>query len=231
MEYKDWKPIYKKIINDFNFSLANDINSAKILNNLLKDKDNLISINKLNSLINNKEIIIFGAGRSLEVAIKKNRKKMTNKLIISADGATSALIENNILPDIIVTDLDGKVSDQIKANDKGSILVIHAHGDNIDKIKKIIPKFKGLITGTTQTNPESYGRIHNFGGFTDGDRAVFLSVHFNAKKIYLAGFDYDGKIGVYSFPDFKDKKLKLKKLKWCKFLISSLKTQKNIYYI
>ena len=229
MDYKDWESIYRKIVEDFHFSVENDEKAADVLNTLLKQKSPM-SIDKLNDLIVGKEIIIFGAGPSLENSIITHKKMFANALTIAADGATTALLNYEILPDIIVTDLDGKVPDQVNANSHGSIVVIHAHGDNIDKIKKYVPKFKGKIVGTTQINPEPYDSIHNFGGFTDGDRAVYLADNFHAKKIFLTGFDFNNEIGPYSFSENKNKTLKLKKLKWCKNLISML-NKKNISYL
>jgi uncharacterized Rossmann fold enzyme len=222
MFYKDWKPIYEKIAKDLNITKNADKQAANILNNLIKsNKQN--SKEKLKNILKGKEVIIFGAGPSLESFLHSNKNNLSHKIKISADGATSALIQNDILPDIIVTDLDGRVPDQINANLKGSITVIHAHSDNIEKIKKFVPKFKGYIIGSTQIDPSPYENVDNFGGFTDGDRAIFLADNFNAKIIYLAGFDFDGKIGRYSFSENKDRNLKLKKLKWCKYLIELLK--------
>lgn len=226
MFYKDWEPIYGKIAEDFNFPLEKEKQSADILNKLL-EKKNLYSIKKLEDLIAGNEVIVFGAGPSLEPSLITHKKEFVGKLKIAADGATSALLKNNVLPDIIITDLDGKVSDQLDANSKGSIAIIHAHGDNIDDVKNYVPEFKGDVIGTTQIDPKSYENIHNFGGFTDGDRAVFLADSYHAKKIYLIGFDFDGGIGKYSFPENKDKNLKLKKLKWCKYLIDLLKKDKQ----
>ena len=51
----------------------------------------------------------------------------------------------------------------------------------------MVKKIKNCI-GTTQTNP--FNKIQNFGGFTDGDRGVFLASHFDAKKIILFGMDF-----------------------------------------
>jgi len=230
MFYKQWAPIYKRIVDDFSFSIKKDNLSADILEELLKINKPFL-IKKLEELIYDKEIIVFGAGPSLENSIEINKKRFTDKTKISADGATTALLEKNILPELIVTDLDGKVSDQINANSKGSILVIHAHGNNINKIKKYVPEFKEKVIGSTQTDPRKYKNVYNFGGFTDGDRAIFLAEHFNAKKIHLIGFDFDGKIGKYSFSEKKDKNLKLKKLRWCKYLIELLmKNKNNIFY-
>ena len=227
MYYKEWEPIYKKILDDFNFSLIDDERSADFLNNMLQ-KNNLYDVRKFGDMIKDKEIIIFGAGSSLEKSIIKHKNFFVEKIKISADGATTALLKNNILPDIIVTDLDGRVADQIKANNKGSTIVVHAHGDNIDKIKKYVPRFTGPIIGTTQTNPINYEKLNNFGGFTDGDRAIHLADHFHAKKIYLIGFDFNEIIGEYSFAEKKDKNLKLKKLEWCKKLIDKIE---NIQYL
>ena len=229
MHYKQWEPTYKKIVTDFDYSVEDDEEAAEILNKLLQN-NNPISINKLENLIKNKEVMIFGAGPSLEPSIIKHKKVLMDRIKIAADGATSALLKNEIMPDIIVTDLDGNALDQIRANSQRSLVIIHAHGDNIDKLKKYVPKFKGALIGTTQTNPESYENIHNFGGFTDGDRAIFLADHFNAKDIYLLGFDFGNEIGEYSFAKNKDRTLKLKKLQWCKHLIESL-NKPNIHYL
>ena len=221
MFYKDWKPFYEKIVNDLKLNFEKDKDAAFLLDIILSDKK-IVSIKRLEKLIKNKEIIVFGAGHTLEKSILKHKKSIENKVKISADGATSALLKHNILPDIIVTDLDGKISDILLANNKGAIVIIHAHGDNIEKIKNYAKNFEGEILGTTQIDPTSFKKLYNFGGFTDGDRAIFLANHFKAKKIFLTGFNFDENIGEYSFADKKDKTMKLKKLKWCKFFIDLL---------
>jgi len=231
MNFKDWEAIYKQILKDFNFLEEKDIECAKILDEFLKIR-NKIEISSLRHFIENKEVVVFGSGPSLKDSICKNMDLYMNKILISADGATSALIENCILPDIITTDLDGKISDQIDSNNNGSLLVIHAHGDNIENIKNNFYQFKEKIIGTTQTDPSRFENLYNFGGFTDGDRAVFLANHFNAKMIYLIGFDFDGEIGEYSFPDKKDIAQKIKKLEWAKKLIERLNRDKqNIVFL
>jgi uncharacterized Rossmann fold enzyme len=231
MFYKDWKPIYEEIAEDFNYNLNKERKSAAFLNKFFDNKK-IFSLENLEDIIKNKKIVVFGAGPSLSKSIILNKEKFEDMIKISADGATSALLKNDIFPDIIVTDLDGNVSDQINSNSNGSVTIIHAHGDNFSKLKKHLPYFKKDIIGTTQIDPTPYKNIHNFGGFTDGDRAVFLTTHFNAEKIFLIGFDFNGKIGKYSNPDKKDTNLKLKKLKWCKKLLDmlTLKNQ-NIYYL
>jgi uncharacterized Rossmann fold enzyme len=181
-------------------------------------------------MIRDKQIVIFGAGPSLEINFKEKIKIYNKCLKFTADGATSFLLENGVIPDVIVTDLDGKISDQVLSNKKRSIVIIHAHSDNINKIDNYVSGFSGKIIGTTQTDPSKFLNLYNFGGFTDGDRAVCISDHFRAKKIYLTGFDFDEEIGKYSFMENKNRKLKIKKLKWCKFIINYLKND-NIEFI
>ncbi len=230
MNFTTWGPFYKKIVADFNFSTEEDERVATLLNELLQKKSS--AINKLKDLIDGKDVFIFGAGSSLESSIIKHKKRFLDAVTIVADGATSALLKYNITPDIIVTDLDGNVADQRQANLEGSILVIHAHGDNIEQIKTETPNFKGDLVGTTQKNPQPYNRLYNFGGFTDGDRAVYLADHFHAKNIWLLGFDFTDKIGSYSFAEHKNKDIKLKKLQWCKQLLNILqKDNPNIRYL
>ncbi|MBI5254124.1 MAG: DUF115 domain-containing protein [Euryarchaeota archaeon] len=213
MNFK-WKKFYYEILEDFSFSEKSDAKAAEILNGLLKPVD--ISI--LRKKIRGRRANVYGAGPSLEKI-----KKFPRGINIAADGATSFLLERGVVPDIIVTDLDGKIKDLLRANRKGSLVVVHAHGDNIDAIKKYAAKFKNAI-GTTQSKP--FGSLHNFGGFTDGDRAVFLAEHFEAKKIALYGMDFRSKIGRYSFS--RDSKTKRKKLRWAEKLINYLRRKSEI---
>ena len=59
--------------------------------------------------------------------------------MICADGAVTALLEEEIIPDIVVTDLDGKIEDIIDSNKNGAVMVVHAHGNNMENIKKYVP--------------------------------------------------------------------------------------------
>jgi hypothetical protein len=169
-------------------------------------------------LIKGKECIVLGAGPSLDDDLEKlEQAGFLNKTLIAADGATSAVLEYRN-PEIIATDLDGVVNDQLEAWQRGSWMVVHAHGDNIAQVRKIAPKLKERVVGTTQVEP--FGRLYNFGGFTDGDRAAFMAHELEAKKIYLAGMDLGSKIGEHSGD--KDVKRKITKLKICGELLAWL---------
>jgi uncharacterized Rossmann fold enzyme len=220
MTISGWEQKYVKILYEFNYDKKSDIESAKKLNVILKKT----STKKLRLLINNKVVFVIGAGPSLLSSIPYLKKYQATKIV--ADGATQALIENRIMPQIVVTDLDGDWAALRKAARK-CVVVAHAHGDNKDKLD-LVSEFP-ICFGTTES--KQFGKIHNFGGFTDGDRAVFLANHFGAKKIILFGMDFGQKIGKYSKARISDRKTKLKKLKCGKKLLEWLatKTKSELY--
>ena len=78
----------------------------------------------------------------------------------------------------------------------GSYFTIHAHGDNISKIKKYPHHLISKTFGTTQTR--SLHNVFNIGGFTDGDRALILAEYFNPNEILLVGMDFGNIVGEYS---------------------------------
>jgi uncharacterized Rossmann fold enzyme len=178
--------------------------------------------------------MVFGAGPSIKKHIKylkTHNKKFKDYTMIVADGATSALLEEDIVPEIIVTDLDGKIDDLLIANSKGTIFVIHGHGNNIDLIKKYTNSFNKVL-GTTQSIPLE--NIYNFGGFTDGDRAVFLAEFLGAKKIVLGGMDFGKYVTSYSRPNIKKNveiadDIKIKKLEHGEKLVNWIKQNKDVH--
>ena len=193
-----------------------DQQAADVLSKLIRRK--ALDIKILRRKIEGKQIIVIGAGKSLENStafLKKNKKSIK----IVADGAVQALIERKIKPDIVVTDLDGNLSFLYEAERIGAIMVVHAHSDNIDKLKKIIPKFKHVI-GSTQMMPVK--NVYNFGGFTDGDRCAFLAEEFGAGEIILVGMDFGREIGRYSKDFIKDPKLKMEKMRVARKLLEML---------
>jgi uncharacterized Rossmann fold enzyme len=210
-----WKKRYSDIIKEFNYDEKKDKESAVILNSIIK-KSNINE--KIISLVKNKTVFVIGSGPSLSTAIPvlKNFKKIIK---IAADSSVKPLVENGIIPDIVITDLDGDES-TLKKIGRKSIFIVHAHGDNIEKLE-LAKKFKKCI-GTTQSNP--FKKIQNFGGFTDGDRGVFLANHFDAKKIILFGMDFGEKIGRHSNTKKSERKIKLMKLHRGESLLEWLST-------
>lgn len=216
MMISGWEKRYLSILKELNYSEKKDKESATILDSILKKTD---TIEKVREIIQGKTVFVIGSGPSLSIAIPK-LKKLKKSIKIAADSSLKPLIDNGITPDIIVTDLDGNEDAIKKISKTKSIFVIHAHGDNIEKLQ-MVKKMKNCI-GTTQTNP--FNKIQNFGGFTDGDRGVFLASHFDAKKIILFGMDFGNQIGKFSNTKRSDREIKLKKLEIGKDLLIWLST-------
>ena len=216
MMISGWEKRYFSILKELNYSEKKDKESAVILDSILKKTD---TIEKIREIIQGKTVFVIGSGPSLSIAIPK-LKKLKKSIKIAADSSLKPLIDNGIIPDIIVTDLDGNEDTIKKISKTKSIFVIHAHGDNIEKLQ-MVKKMKNCI-GTTQTNP--FNKIQNFGGFTDGDRGVFLASHFDAKKIILFGMDFGNQVGKFSNTKRSDREIKLKKLEIGKDLLIWLST-------
>ncbi len=197
MKWDHWKSFYLQILSKMGYDMEKDREAALLLRELLLENENYILTENIKERIGER-VYVFGAGPSLE---KKLERREFGGTLISSDGATSALLENGIVPHIIVTDLDGNFEDIKRANGLGAYVVVHAHGDNIDKLKHYVPKLKNVL-GTCQTQPLDI--IYNFGGFTDGDRAVFLAEGLGAKEIFLIGFDFGEIVGKWSKPYLKE---------------------------
>ncbi|MEM2908300.1 MAG: 6-hydroxymethylpterin diphosphokinase MptE-like protein [Candidatus Hadarchaeales archaeon] len=214
MRWEVWHPRYETIVKRLGLDPVADAEAAKALDGLLPDPD----LEGMANILRGRECVVFGAGPSLdEDLIRLERAGYLEKVLIAADGATSAVIEYR-RPDIIVTDLDGKVEDQLRAWRLGSWLVVHAHGDNLEQVRDIAPTLKERVIGTTQVEP--FGRLHNFGGFTDGDRAAFMAHELGASRIYLAGMNLGRQVGKHSGD--KDLARKVVKLAICKELLAWL---------
>ncbi|MCX8173820.1 MAG: DUF115 domain-containing protein [Thermoplasmata archaeon] len=218
MNFDEWEPIYLKILQDFGFSRVDDEVAGVTLFNLLSGK-NLVKLTEFEELLIGKVVCVVGnAPHTFEALPDAD-------VYIAADGAAKKMLEHGTLPAIITTDLDGDVNAQIKANNEGTIVVVHAHGDNIPLLQKYVPRFRGKIIGSTQSTP--YTRLINFGGFTDGDRAVCLAAHFEAREILLKNFDFED----VSAEEPEVREIKLKKLKWAKKIIENCGKKSAIKFV
>jgi hypothetical protein len=206
MKFNEWEPLYREIINDMGYDPDQDALSARILSEMLFEIKRSASLKTLFELIKDNDVLVCGNAPCLGEDLLKIEP--SEYCIIAADGATAVLVNADIVPHIIVTDLDGDIEAQIEANSQGAVMVVHAHGDNIPAINSVVPQL-GNIIGSTQAQPLE--NVFNFGGFTDGDRCVFLAKEFQASGIMMIGFDFND-------PDVTD--VKKKKLKWAKKLIS-----------
>nr|WP_319377442.1 6-hydroxymethylpterin diphosphokinase MptE-like protein [uncultured Methanoregula sp.] len=180
MEFSTWEPHYREILDYFGFDRALDEEAARLLASLL-DHDNLLS---LASIVDGNEVTVCGNAPCLKDQLDK-----ISGIVFAADAAAEVLDSKGIFPDAIFTDLDGATDRFIDLNREGTIIVVHAHGDNMPLLRHWVPRFPGKIVGTTQAAPLPH--VYNFGGFTDGDRAVFAADELGASRVTLLGFDLD----------------------------------------
>ncbi|MDR1954747.1 MAG: DUF115 domain-containing protein [Candidatus Methanoplasma sp.] len=203
---EDWEPIYLEIIEDLNIDRSSDENTARMLKALMMNSDLITDDN----IPMKRKATVFGGGDCLEKDILSIAPRGT---LIASGSSVGTLRGIGILPDIIVTDLDGEIGPQIETSRSGAVTFMHAHGDNSYLIQKYAQDFLGPIVLTTQSTPDNI--VSNYGGFTDGDRAVCIARHFGAKDILLLGFDFDRPAEKQG----SDRKIKAKKLWWAKKII------------
>jgi hypothetical protein len=223
---EEWWPRYNKIITTFSYDRSKDQLATDVLSRLIARR--AIDPQQLKAVLSGQPVLVFGAGPSLEEDLKQiARENLLKKCaIIAADGATTALLKlTKVVPSVVVTDLDGNINDLLRADRLGSVMVVHGHGDNIDRLRRYVPKFKNIV-GTTQVEPRP--NVYNFGGFTDGDRAVFLTVVMGAKLVALAGMDLGRVVGKYSKKQVRSVEVKILKLKICKELLEWLASRVDV---
>lgn len=241
--FEDW---YYRIINDLKFDHQNDIDARNYLSTILREKtedwnleDVLLHFDQL--IKSKKYIFIYGCGPSLEETVNymlKVQEKVNYKMILNlvADGATRLLIEKRIPINAVFTDLDGITKADFNSSE---FMIVHAHGDNIDKLsffKNEIVTFPNLIA-TTQVEPIE--NIINSGGFTDGDRILFFiaSLLIPTHEIFLIGMDFNNIVGKFSKPEMQRNQIadpiKFKKLQYglklIKWLLPHIKNP--VYFV
>lgn len=216
MNFCDWEPIYISICSDMGYDPLLDDMSARALlavtqNSDVRDDDSVAPLV-------GRTATVLGASAGLEADIASKGVEGT---VIASGSAVGRALSAGVRPDIVVTDLDGDVRPQIDACNGGTLTVILAHGDNSDLVRAYAPLFKGPIVPATQGKP--FGILRNYGGFTDGDRAVCLADEFGAEDIRLLGFDFET-----PYPkEGSDPEVKRRKLVWARRIISDVLRQSN----
>lgn len=191
-----WMEWYERILEDFGYSRERDEEAAEILAGFMADKKCLRE--ELASKFRGAGcVVVAGAYDTVaEEAATLSENLAPGILVVSADTATTPLLSVGVIPDIVVTDLDGVFEDIYECWRRGAVLVVHAHGDNIERLKLYLPRLDARIEATCQSTPR--GHIHNFGGFTDGDRAVFMAAALGARRVVTIGMCFTCGAGRYS---------------------------------
>ncbi|HEY3419654.1 MAG TPA: 6-hydroxymethylpterin diphosphokinase MptE-like protein [Methanomassiliicoccales archaeon] len=210
MEFRDWEPVYERILEDFGYSRQDDERAARELASLAMDAPQCDDV-CLTGMFGNCASVVAGPPLS-----GGNLADLLKGTVLSVGTGTALLLDEGKVPDFVVTDLDGDVVSDLMANSRGAVMVVHAHGDNIPAMKSFVPNIKGRVVLTTQSEP--FASVRDFGGFTDGDRAVALAVHFGTRNLRLIGFDLHNprpKAG-------SSIETKAKKLRWAERIIEQM---------
>ncbi|WP_457558111.1 6-hydroxymethylpterin diphosphokinase MptE-like protein [Candidatus Harpocratesius sp.] len=238
VDFIPFRPIFREICNHLGFDFNLEIQVRDFFRHQLKTKriDGLIS--EIGNFARNRIICFCGAGPNLDDHIQKMHDQWINHrdsfYIVAADGSANALALFDIIPDLVISDFDGLTPQQMcNLLDQNIILVVLAHGDNYQNLSSYSSIFKkySRIIGTTQASARY--PIINPGGFTDGDRGIFLLHHLLPlqKSFFLFGYEFKSKIGKYSKPYFDNNMpitpIKHQKLQICEFLLSLIQSRWN----
>ncbi|MFW9920516.1 MAG: 6-hydroxymethylpterin diphosphokinase MptE-like protein [Candidatus Thorarchaeota archaeon] len=203
MEWSEWNPLYSEIVRRLSIDSKMDYKATALLSEMIADINPEPLLHHLGHSITGRDVIVCGSGPSLErhVAYISNEPQFKDSVILAADGAISVLLDYDVGCHYLVTDLDGEPRDLLASLSKGTIPVVHAHGDNIQNVQKLVPEM-GVVLGSTQVIPSS--NVFLWGGFTDGDRACYLAAHYTPRRIILAGMDFGLTVGKWSKPGHEE---------------------------
>ena len=217
MEYSEWAPYYAEIAREFGFPFEREERSAALLERLLPSSALVDPRGRLARRLAGRDAVVVGlAPRAGPPPIWRLSAPGPPPAIVAADGAAATCLDAGIVPTVIATDLDGPVAAEVGANRRGSLVVVHAHGDNATAVEEWVPQLPGELVGSWAGPPR--GPLIDVGGFTDGDRAVYLAEASGARSILLWGFDFRAT----EESDPAARRRKLSKLAWAERLIRVL---------
>lgn len=213
MEYVEWAPVYRRIAEEYGYSLDRERRVADMLLEQLSPPNRVDPLTRLTPRLAGRSVVVVGAAPSSGAPPIWAIPPIAPVAVIAADGAAQSCLKGNVVPSVITTDLDGPVEAEVESNARGAFVLLHAHGDNRASIERWAGEFPGEVGGSWAGPPTE--ALLNVGGFTDGDRAVFLADHVGARSILLFGFDFED----VSAEADSTRRTKRKKLDWARRLV------------
>ena len=183
MPFERWEPAYEAIRSDFGYDRADDERARDVLVSLLSSEEPL----SLDDVALPGTVVVCGAAPSLSEELDVVDRADT---VVAASTAADVVRDAGLAVDCMVTDLDKNPDVARELTDRGVPVAVHAHGDNVDALRRYVPSFgPESILPTTQVAPVP--PVVNVGGFTDGDRAAFLASAAGADRLLFAGWEFD----------------------------------------
>jgi hypothetical protein len=209
MNYETWEPVYESILSEFGYDRAADERARDVLAGSVEPFD----WSRL-APVADATVAIAGAAPSLT---DETARAAAADFVFAASTAADVLREADVAVDVMVTDLDKNPATAVELSRDGVPVAVHAHGDNVDAIRRWLPDFDvENVVATTQARP--VGAVVNPGGFTDGDRAAFLADELDAEHLQFVGWDFD---------DPSVDASKRRKLAWAERLLSWLESRRG----
>jgi len=225
--------IQDEIRSEFGWSLDKDLYVAKWLVNELvcsaPYRRSLLDLNKTWDNIRRElfshsgSVAIVGAAVEID-EVEDAMKKGCRFIVADGSGEIFSDLEDpkegwdSVIG--VVSDGDGGTGLSLSIDNKIP-MIIHAHGDNQESLRRLIPRVGDLPISITHQTPFSIDGMVNPGGFTDGDRAVCIvvSMGVSVSDIVLLGTRSDV---VGKFSGATDPERKLLKLRWMKRILEEL---------
>ena len=201
-----WWDFQDRIGDQFGFSRIREDVASRFASRVFTQEGNI------SDHVKDRDLVVVGAGINSFTDIPESE-------LLVADGALKACLERGTIPEFIVTDLDGYISDLIWASEHGSKVIVHGHGDNLAALYRYSSYIRPICV--TSTYPSAGTSC--WGGFTDGDRALMMLLSLGCKSVQLIGFDFS-KVGDYSG---KYSPRKLEKLAWAKKIVTECIQRSN----
>jgi len=211
MEFHTWEPVYEELLAAFGYPRDGDERARDRLGELVGDGP---TYDPASLGLDGRTVAVAGAGPSLDGEIDRAREA---DVVVAASTAVDVLRDRGVAVDAMVTDLDKNPETGRELTEAGTPVFVHAHGDNVPAVERYVPTYETeFVVPTTQAGPSA--RVHDFGGFTDGDRAAFVADHFGAAALRFPGWDFDD-------PDVSA--AKREKLRWAERLLYWLEDRRD----
>ncbi|WP_254274072.1 6-hydroxymethylpterin diphosphokinase MptE-like protein [Haloarcula marina] len=184
MNFDTWEPVYERILADFGYDRAGDERARDVLGVIL---ESTATYEPRALGIEGQTVAVVGAGPSVE---DEADRAADADIVVAASTAADRLRAVGVRVDCMVTDLDKNAETGAELTRSGTPVLVHAHGDNVPAVEAFVPTYDpAFVVPTTQAAPTD--AVHDFGGFTDGDRAAFFADHFGADGLVFVGWDFD----------------------------------------
>ena len=183
MRFAEWEPVYEAVLADFGYGRAADEHARELIADLLSGPG--FDPDKLD--IAGETVAIAGGADRLDADLALAREA---DAVVAASDAAARLRDHGITVDCMVTDVDKTPGTVRELTSEGTPVAVHAHGDNQARLRSVVPDLDAdAVIPTTQARPVA--GVHNYGGFTDGDRAAFLADALGARRLVFPGWRFD----------------------------------------